>query len=228
MPGALTRRLYSRWRARDATPLRRARLGRRRGVGARRRRRSSTSSPSRGAPARARSGRRRAVTSRRRGRVAGRRRIAWTQADQPDATPTFASPNGGARRPARTLPAERVTRSCRLRAGSVPAVRGAPRGRADVLRRRPARPRLGDAAAARASPRRPARSPGARSSPTASSPPSPAARARRGRPARSAPTTASRSIIPCHRVVAANGIGGYGSAGLGLKRRLLALEGVHL
>ena len=35
-------------------------------------------------------------------------------------------------------------------------------------------------------------------------------------------------IIPCHRVVAANGIGGYGTAGVGLKRRLLALEGVHL
>ena len=35
-------------------------------------------------------------------------------------------------------------------------------------------------------------------------------------------------IIPCHRVVAANGIGGYGSAGLDLKRRLLALEGVEL
>jgi methylated-DNA-[protein]-cysteine S-methyltransferase len=35
-------------------------------------------------------------------------------------------------------------------------------------------------------------------------------------------------IIPCHRVVAANGIGGYGSAGPQLKRRLLALEGVHL
>jgi O-6-methylguanine DNA methyltransferase len=35
-------------------------------------------------------------------------------------------------------------------------------------------------------------------------------------------------IIPCHRVVAANGIGGYGSAGPELKRRLLALEGVHL
>ncbi|MCY7303908.1 MAG: methylated-DNA--[protein]-cysteine S-methyltransferase [Thermoleophilia bacterium] len=35
-------------------------------------------------------------------------------------------------------------------------------------------------------------------------------------------------IIPCHRVVAANGIGGYGAAGLVLKRRLLALEGVHL
>ena len=35
-------------------------------------------------------------------------------------------------------------------------------------------------------------------------------------------------IIPCHRVVAANGIGGYGSAGPELKRRLLALEGVTL
>ena len=35
-------------------------------------------------------------------------------------------------------------------------------------------------------------------------------------------------LIPCHRIVAANGIGGYGSAGLGLKRRLLAVEGVHL
>jgi methylated-DNA-[protein]-cysteine S-methyltransferase len=35
-------------------------------------------------------------------------------------------------------------------------------------------------------------------------------------------------IVPCHRVVAANGIGGYGSAGPELKRRLLALEGVRL
>ena len=35
-------------------------------------------------------------------------------------------------------------------------------------------------------------------------------------------------IIPCHRVVAANGIGGYGSAGVGLKRALLELEGVHV
>jgi O6-methylguanine-DNA--protein-cysteine methyltransferase len=29
-------------------------------------------------------------------------------------------------------------------------------------------------------------------------------------------------------VVAANGIGGYGDAGVGIKRRLLALEGVVL
>ena len=35
-------------------------------------------------------------------------------------------------------------------------------------------------------------------------------------------------IIPCHRIVAANGIGGYGSAGVEIKRRLLALEGVAL
>jgi len=31
-------------------------------------------------------------------------------------------------------------------------------------------------------------------------------------------------VVPCHRVVAANGLGGYGG-GLPLKRRLLALEG---
>ena len=35
-------------------------------------------------------------------------------------------------------------------------------------------------------------------------------------------------VLPCHRVVGANGIGGYGSAGVGVKRRLLALEGVRL
>ncbi|HST25491.1 MAG TPA: methylated-DNA--[protein]-cysteine S-methyltransferase [Gaiellaceae bacterium] len=35
-------------------------------------------------------------------------------------------------------------------------------------------------------------------------------------------------IIPCHRVVAADGIGKYGSQGVGFKRRLLALEGVDL
>lgn len=35
-------------------------------------------------------------------------------------------------------------------------------------------------------------------------------------------------LVPCHRVVAANGIGGYGSAGTGIKRRLLALEGIEL
>ena len=32
-------------------------------------------------------------------------------------------------------------------------------------------------------------------------------------------------FVPCHRVVAANGLGGYGSFGPAYKRRLLALEG---
>jgi O-6-methylguanine DNA methyltransferase len=35
-------------------------------------------------------------------------------------------------------------------------------------------------------------------------------------------------FVPCHRVVAADGIGGYGPSGVGLKRRLLALEDVAL
>ena len=34
-------------------------------------------------------------------------------------------------------------------------------------------------------------------------------------------------FIPCHRVVAANGIGGYG-CGLDWKRKLLALEGIQI
>jgi methylated-DNA-[protein]-cysteine S-methyltransferase len=33
-------------------------------------------------------------------------------------------------------------------------------------------------------------------------------------------------LLPCHRVVAASGLGSYGSLGLAYKRRLLALEGV--
>ncbi len=33
-------------------------------------------------------------------------------------------------------------------------------------------------------------------------------------------------IVPCHRVVGAAGLGGYGATGLPVKRRLLALEGV--
>ena len=33
-------------------------------------------------------------------------------------------------------------------------------------------------------------------------------------------------FLPCHRVVAAGGIGGYGELGVGYKRRLLALEHV--
>jgi len=35
-------------------------------------------------------------------------------------------------------------------------------------------------------------------------------------------------VLPCHRVVAAGGIGGYGSLGEGFKRRLLGLEGVRM
>jgi methylated-DNA-[protein]-cysteine S-methyltransferase len=35
-------------------------------------------------------------------------------------------------------------------------------------------------------------------------------------------------IVPCHRVVGSNGIGSYGAAGVAVKRRLLALEGVVL
>lgn len=35
-------------------------------------------------------------------------------------------------------------------------------------------------------------------------------------------------LLPCHRVVGAGGLGGYGSAGVGVKRRLLALEGIVL
>ena len=35
-------------------------------------------------------------------------------------------------------------------------------------------------------------------------------------------------FVPCHRVVAAEGIGRYGSAGVAVKRRLLGLEGVAL
>ena len=51
-----------------------------------------------------------------------------------------------------------------------------------------------------------------------------------GRPgaARAAGTFCARNrfaiFVPCHRVVAAGGIGGYGSLGLEYKRRLLALE----
>jgi methylated-DNA-[protein]-cysteine S-methyltransferase len=55
-----------------------------------------------------------------------------------------------------------------------------------------------------------------------------------GRPgaARAAGTFCARNrlapFVPCHRVVAADNIGGYGSLGLEYKRRLLALEDVFL
>jgi methylated-DNA-[protein]-cysteine S-methyltransferase len=35
-------------------------------------------------------------------------------------------------------------------------------------------------------------------------------------------------VVPCHRVVAAGGLGSYGSLGLAYKRRLLELEGAAL
>ena len=35
-------------------------------------------------------------------------------------------------------------------------------------------------------------------------------------------------VVPCHRVVAATGLGSYGSLGAGYKQRLLELEGVAL
>jgi methylated-DNA-[protein]-cysteine S-methyltransferase len=35
-------------------------------------------------------------------------------------------------------------------------------------------------------------------------------------------------VVPCHRVVASNGLGSYGSLGPAYKQRLLALEGVTL
>jgi methylated-DNA-[protein]-cysteine S-methyltransferase len=34
-------------------------------------------------------------------------------------------------------------------------------------------------------------------------------------------------LLPCHRVLAANGLGGYGSLGASYKRRLLELEGAR-
>ncbi len=55
-----------------------------------------------------------------------------------------------------------------------------------------------------------------------------------GRPgaARAAGTFCARNrlapFVPCHRVVAAGGLGGYGSLGLEYKRRLLALDDVAL
>lgn len=49
------------------------------------------------------------------------------------------------------------------------------------------------------------------------------------RAARAAGTFCARSrlslFVPCHRVVAAGGLGSYGSYGVAYKRRLLALEG---
>lgn len=55
-----------------------------------------------------------------------------------------------------------------------------------------------------------------------------------GRPgaARAAGTFCARNhlgvFVPCHRVVAANGIGTFGDLGVEYKRRMLALEGVRI
>ena len=55
-----------------------------------------------------------------------------------------------------------------------------------------------------------------------------------GRPnaARAAGTFCARNqlavFVPCHRVVAAGGIGSFGDLGIDYKRRMLALEGVRL
>ena len=55
-----------------------------------------------------------------------------------------------------------------------------------------------------------------------------------GRPgaARAAGTFCARNrlgvFVPCHRVVASDGIGSYGSLGIEYKRRLLALDGIVL
>jgi methylated-DNA-[protein]-cysteine S-methyltransferase len=58
------------------------------------------------------------------------------------------------------------------------------------------------------------------------------ARAGRVRAARAAGTFCAENrfslFVPCHRVVSADGIGGYGSLGVEYKRRLLALEHVAL
>ena len=58
------------------------------------------------------------------------------------------------------------------------------------------------------------------------------ARAGRARAARAAGTFCAENrfslFVPCHRVVSAGGIGGYGSLGVEYKRRLLALEGMRV
>jgi methylated-DNA-[protein]-cysteine S-methyltransferase len=59
-----------------------------------------------------------------------------------------------------------------------------------------------------------------------------AALAGRPRAARAAGTFCAKNrfavFVPCHRVVGADGIGGYGSLGVDYKRRLLALDRVAL
>jgi methylated-DNA-[protein]-cysteine S-methyltransferase len=59
-----------------------------------------------------------------------------------------------------------------------------------------------------------------------------AALAGRPRAARAAGTFCARNrfgvIVPCHRVVAVDGIGSFGDLGVDYKRRMLTLEGVRL
>ena len=101
-------------------------------------------------------------------------------------------PRGERGVPARTVAAPCVTGSCRIRAGSVPADRRAP-GRGSRPRTRRSRSiSTGRRRCSTSSPRRHARSRGARSSPTGSSPRSLGGRARPARRGRSAPTTATR------------------------------------
>ena len=141
--------------------------------------------------------------------------------------PTSPPPNGGARRPARTLPpnaspdgAAFVTDLCRRFAEHLA---GARTSYADVvLDLEWATPLQREfAAAARAVPWGEVVSYGEL-----------AVLGGRPRAARAAGTFCADNrfslVIPGHRVVAANGIGRYGPSGVGLKRRLLALEGVHL
>lgn len=144
-----------------------------------------------------------------------------------DSAGSSESPNGGARLPARTLPPE----SSRDRVGCVPDLcrriaahlAGVPTAYEEIsVDLDWATPLQRDfAAAARAIPWGEVVSYGEL-----------AALAGRPGAARAAGSFCAENrfalIIPCHRVVAANGIGGYGSAGPELKRRLLALEGVSL
>ena len=103
-----------------------------------------------------------------------------------------------------------------------------PRRRGRRARRRADRPRLEHAVPARGRDDASAGTRAARWSATESSPRSRATRAPSGRSGTVCAGNRFLLLVPCHRVVAADGIGGYGSAGVAVKRRLLALEGVEL
>ena len=101
-------------------------------------------------------------------------------------------------------------------------------GDASRLRRRRARPRRADAVRQRA------RADALRAVPRGEVVTYGELAALAGRPgaARAAGTFCAQNrlgvFVPCHRVVAAGGLGGYGSLGASYKRRLLALEHVAL